>query len=178
MLNLILRAAALARIAHEGQKRKYSGRPYVEHPGRVAMQAALHSMDEEHVAAAWLHDVLEDTEVSPTFVKLICGEEVLKIVEGLTNPSKGSPLSRADRKALDRAKLSCQPTNTKVLKALDRADNCRDMKGVEADFIKLYAGESRQLAVALKGPAFESSLLKHVLFDLEDAVIEMEAFKP
>jgi (p)ppGpp synthase/HD superfamily hydrolase len=62
-MNLIIKAADLANIAHEGQKRKYNGRPYIEHLMRVAGRVTLLSdSTEEEIAAAWLHDVIEDCD--------------------------------------------------------------------------------------------------------------------
>ncbi|MTJ93609.1 MAG: HD domain-containing protein, partial [Desulfovibrio sp.] len=66
MPTLIARAAAFAAEAHAavGQVRKYTGEPYVEHPRAVARLVADAGGDDAMVAAAWLHDVVEDTRVS------------------------------------------------------------------------------------------------------------------
>jgi (p)ppGpp synthase/HD superfamily hydrolase len=54
-------AAIFANNAHKGQKRKYNGRPYIEHPMRVAFAVSLiPEAEPEVIAAAWLHDVVED----------------------------------------------------------------------------------------------------------------------
>lgn len=59
--NKIIQAAQFAAQAHQGQARKYTGRPYIEHPGRVAARVmVLRDVAEPVVCAAWMHDVLED----------------------------------------------------------------------------------------------------------------------
>ncbi len=66
-MNLIIKAARLAAKAHEGQKRDVTGDPYIFHPGRVASRVTLLDgvdglvIGEDEVAAAWCHDVAEDT---------------------------------------------------------------------------------------------------------------------
>ena len=61
-MHIILKAAAFARRAHAGQRRKYNDRPYIVHPARVAGRVAAHPQaTETMVAAAFLHDVVEDT---------------------------------------------------------------------------------------------------------------------
>lgn len=63
MSDLIAAAKSRATIAHEGQFRKKGNRPYIVHPERVAELAGPYT-DELGVAAAWLHDVLEDTKLT------------------------------------------------------------------------------------------------------------------
>lgn len=152
-MNIILVAAELARRAHTGQKRKYNGRPYVEHPARVAARTAIHpGSTEEMVAAAFLHDVLEDTAVT--------GEELLKttnavvydLVEWMTNRSKKThpTANRAERKQIDRNRLAGAPGQVKIIKLIDRIDNLREMEGADPGFSKLYAKESLLLCEALR----------------------------
>lgn len=60
---LVEEAAAFATLAHEGQKRKVGGQPYIVHPQRVVqILRDVGVTDWETLAAAWLHDVLEDTD--------------------------------------------------------------------------------------------------------------------
>src|SRR5678816_534139 len=100
-MNLIAQAALFAERAHRGQKRKYSGRPYIEHPGRVAMQATLLGLNERVVIAAWLHDTIEDTTTDRNTLEHIFGDRVGDIVYRLTNvyTKKNYPLlNRGQRK--------------------------------------------------------------------------------
>lgn len=64
MPDLVTTARAIATDAHRGQVDK-AGAPYIGHPARVAGHAAAAGGDERVIAAAWLHDVVEDTDVTP-----------------------------------------------------------------------------------------------------------------
>jgi (p)ppGpp synthase/HD superfamily hydrolase len=151
-MNLILKAAALAVRAHEGQRRKYNNRPYVTHPARVAGRVGLlPDVTEEMVAAAYLHDVLEDTMVTREEIERETSPQVGYYVDWMTNKSKGLSLPRAERKAMDRKRLAEAPPQVKQIKLLDRIDNLTEMAGANDDFKKVYAQESLLLAETL-GP--------------------------
>ena len=152
-MNIILAAAALARQAHTGQKRKYNGRPYIEHPARVAARVAIHpEATQEMVAAAFLHDVLEDTSLTPAKIMQECALKVLELVEWMTNRSKYSHprANRAERKRIDRERLAGAPREVKIIKLIDRLDNLREMDGSGEEFGKLYSEESLLLVEVLK----------------------------
>jgi len=152
-MSIILAAAALARAAHSGQKRKYNGRPYVEHPARVAARTAIHpGATEEMVAAAFLHDVLEDTGVGPDEIEARTSAKVLYYVDWMTNRSKKTHPSanRSERKRIDRERLAGAPGEVKIIKMLDRIDNLREMDGADPGFGRLYGQESLLLLEALK----------------------------
>jgi (p)ppGpp synthase/HD superfamily hydrolase len=155
-MNLIMAAAELARSAHEGQTRKYNGTPYVRHPARVAARTALFpGATEEMVAAAFLHDVIEDTSVRPGEIAKATNQTVAEMVVWMTNPSKGSSLSRAERKTMDREHLAKAPREVKIIKMLDRIDNLSEMDGAQGSFVALYVSESLLLADVV-GDADES----------------------
>lgn len=152
-MNIILRAAGLARVAHNGQKRKYNGRPYVEHPARVASRTALHpEANEDMVAAAFLHDVLEDTSVTAETILKETNAQVYDLVDWMTNRSKIThpTANRAERKRIDRERLANAPREAKIIKLLDRIDNLREMDGADPGFGRLYGQESLLLVEALK----------------------------
>jgi (p)ppGpp synthase/HD superfamily hydrolase len=152
MDELILRAAAIAKAAHEGQWRKYHGRPYIEHPARVAASAMLiDDITAEEVAAAWLHDTIEDCGYTPDRLAAEgMPAATIALVLELTNPSKQYPhLLRAQRKELDREHLGHVSPAARRLKVLDRIDNLRDMRAAPPDFCSLYADETLQLAALL-----------------------------
>lgn len=158
----------LAYRAHEGQKRKYSGIPYIAHPAELFFRFCGWVDSKERPefdgdwililkCAAWLHDVKEDCpQITDDQIMEAAGSlaiPVLAVVNWLTNPSKGTKLPRAERKRMDREHLAKAPADIKVLKALDRIINLRDMKGSGDDgFIELYAEESVLLLSALQMP--------------------------
>src|SRR4029079_8776642 len=149
-MSIILKAAALAVRAHEGQKRKYTGFPYITHPARVAGRVGiLPVVTEEMVAAAYLHDVLEDTTITKAEIEEATNAQVAFYVDCMTNKSKGTGLPRDQRKALDRKHLSEVPEEVKLIQTLDRIDNLLEMTDAPSDFCKLYAEESLLLADVL-----------------------------
>lgn len=79
----IVDALTLSKNAHKGQTRK-SGEPYIIHPILVAAITALISDDESMVAAALMHDVVEDTDYTVEEVQELFGEDIAFLVEGLT----------------------------------------------------------------------------------------------
>ena len=80
---LIRRAFEFARKAHGDQKRK-SGEPYFIHPIAAALTLATMHLDENTIAAALLHDTVEDTLVTENDIKKEFGEEIAFLVRGVT----------------------------------------------------------------------------------------------
>lgn len=169
-MSLILHAAALAARAHEGQKRKYSGLPYITHPARVAGRVGiLPGVTEELVAAAYLHDVLEDTKTTREEIEEATNAQVGFYVDCMTNRSKDSGLPRAQRKAMDREHLAKIPDEVKLIKALDRIDNLLDCMEAPSDFKKLYSQESLLLADVLgSGPLIDE--LRAIALKMKESV--------
>lgn len=89
---LIGLAATIAALAHKGQKDKL-GKPYIDHPHWVANDAQRQGLPVEAIAAAWLHDVLEDTTLTGArLLELGIPASVVEIVEALTHPKSESNL--------------------------------------------------------------------------------------
>jgi len=161
-VSVILKAAAYARQAHAGQRRKYKNRPYIVHPARVAGRVATHpAATEAMVAAAFLHDVVEDTRFSLADVAVQFGPEVARLVEELTNPSTGVKAPRREREQLDREHLAKVSAEAKLIKLLDRIDNLYDMAEAPRRFLRLYCEESRLLAEVIgdAAPELKAELL-------------------
>ena len=83
--NLIEKATKIALLAHDGQTRKGDGSPYIIHPLMVAMKLAKHGFNDEVIAVALVHDVLEDTDFSEKDLRLELGDEIVEIVKAVTN---------------------------------------------------------------------------------------------
>lgn len=154
-MSLILAAAHFAREAHAKRKRKWSDRPYIEHPARVAaMITAHHFATEARVAAGWLHDVVEDEGITQEQLRRAdFPQTTLHLVYHLTNQftKENYPeMNRADRKIHEFGRLSACDIWVKIIKAFDRIDNLLDMGGAEAGFKRTYCQESFQLAEALE----------------------------
>jgi (p)ppGpp synthase/HD superfamily hydrolase len=148
------RAREFATEAHGGigQRRKYTGAPYVEHPAAVAeVVRRFAGHDEGMLAAAWLHDVVEDTPRTIDDVRLACGEDVARLVGELTDVSRPADGNRARRKALDRVHLAGTSPRAKSVKLADLFDNARDIVAHDADFARVYLAEMRHLLPYLLG---------------------------
>lgn len=159
MLDQISLARSVAILAHAGQVRKWSNVPYVVHPMKVAaMIAAWECTTDRVVAAAYLHDVLEDTDYTPYDLESygIRGE-IICMLQELVNASKEQEFSRMprfERKAMDREKLMKVSDEAKFIKLFDRLDNIVSLnKEILApiDFVQMYKEET-----VLMYPIFES----------------------
>lgn len=139
----IERAKYVCVFGHSNQFRKDGKTPYYIHPYRVAdyVNAYVHST-ENMVAAAYLHDILEDTEITKETLERLFKEDIVKLVVELTNPSKGLDLPRSTRKAIDREHLKFVSWGAKIIKMFDRFDNISDLSGFSKDFTKLYMEET------------------------------------
>ncbi len=146
---LINKAKMLAGKAHEGQMRKYSGTPYIVHPIEVATIVQSVDHTDEMIAAALLHDVVEDTEYSFEDIAKEVSPEVAKLVEGLTDVSKPQDGNRKVRKALDKDHLAKQNAEVQTIKLADVISNSQDIKANDPSFAKVYIEEMKALLEVL-----------------------------
>ena len=146
---LINKAKMLAGKAHEGQFRKYSGLPYIVHPIEVAtiVQTVEHS--EEMIAAALLHDVVEDTDYSFEDIAKEVSPEVADLVKGLSDVSKPEDGNRKVRKAIDKDHLAEQNAEVQTIKLADVISNSQDIKANDPKFAKVYIEEMKALLEVL-----------------------------
>jgi (p)ppGpp synthase/HD superfamily hydrolase len=158
---MIENARDIAKIAHDGQMRRWGKEPYFCHVQRVALKAALlPGMGDIDIAAAYLHDVIEDHAVRQGLVKeysrLIireCGDEVLQLVLELTNPSESLEFdnkSREEKRAADWEHIRHVSNRAKRLKLIDRWDNVRSLVDAPSRYVQKYIPESRVLLELLK----------------------------
>lgn len=162
---LIDKAKELAGKAHEGQFRKYSGMPYIVHPIEVAtiLQTVPHT--EAMVAAALLHDVVEDTDYTVDDIAVLIDPEVAKLVEGLTDISKPEDGNRKARKAIDREFLSKQSAEVQTIKYADIISNTQDIRVNDPSFAKVYIEEMKLLLDVLdKGDATLFGKAKEIVY--------------
>ena len=175
MCELIFRAASMAENWHKGQVRKYTNQPYITHPIRVAfavMKSEIASQDT--VAAAYLHDVVEDCGVSTETIAYRFNYKIASLVAELTNTAKVDipNASRKERKAYDLNRIKIYSSReAKVIKMFDRIDNLGEypLDNSEATkFLKqVYLDESFQLYHVLKDA---DELLAARLLDKIDSV--------
>lgn len=144
-------AKAFCIAAHSavGQKRKYTGKPYYNHPIAVAKLVKKATHTNEMIMAALLHDVVEDTEVTINLVRHMFGDTVAKLVDELTDKSKPEDGNRAKRKAIDLANLAKASPEAKTIKLADLIDNTFSIVQYDPDFAKIYMREKRELLKVL-----------------------------
>ncbi len=141
--SLAAAAEALAAAGHAGQIRNYSGRPYIEHPRAVAGMLREEGFGDEVVAAALLHDLLEDTEVSAEEIRERFGERVAGLVDVLSDDPSIEPYERR-KDALRETVLAAGPEALAVY-AADKLSNVSDLRS-------LYAKEGEEAGDRFKAP--------------------------
>ena len=125
---LIARAIAAASEAHANQRRKASGTPYISHPISIAIHLACTGADEACIAAALVHDVLEDTDWSePRLAKALgpSSGHCMALVRFATEPDK--TVSWHERKQTVITKLHTASTEERTLVIADKGHNLRSL---------------------------------------------------
>src|SRR6266566_2848748 len=139
--DLITRAFLFAAEAHEGQQRR-SGEDFVLHPWGAAKICAQLQLDDETIAAALLHDVVEDTEADLEDVRAEFGDEITKLVEGVTKLTRVQFQSREQAEAENYRKLiiaMAEDARVILIKLADRLHNLREIE---------YLGKQKQVQKA------------------------------
>ena len=126
MSELVERAKSFAAKAHEGQIRFNKAKtPFVTHLEEVVSLVRESGGNNEELAAAWLHDVIEDTPVLLTEVSKNFGETVASIVFGLTDPPQFSRLHTLERKTAQAERVRFLSDSVKRVKIADQTSNVR-----------------------------------------------------
>ena len=151
-MDIVERARIFATAAHAavGQTRKYTGEPYIVHPREVVDFLKLVPHTTDMLAAAWLHDVVEDTEVEVTDIWREFGSVVASYVHWLTDRSKPEDGNRARRKELDREYIKNAPAEVKSIKLADLISNTASIVEHDKKFAKVYLKEKQLLLEVLK----------------------------
>src|ERR1700682_3702061 len=193
-LATLRKAFEFAAARHLGQKR-VSGEPYMVHPLLVARQLAEMNMDLVCLETGLLHDVVEDTTATLAEVKKEFGDDVARVVDGVTKLSKLNLASREERQAESvRKMLLAMVHDIRVImvKLADRLHNMRTLgslprekqERIATETMEVYApiahrlgmgkirAELGDLAFRILEPEASSGLLK----EFEDAHVANEAF--
>jgi len=149
--NLIGRAFRFAYDLHQGQYRK-SGDPYIAHP--VAVASLLHDLgsDNTTIAAGFLHDVVEDTEVTPEQIEAEFGPEVRRLVEGVTKLSSFNFSSKTERQAENFRRMflaMAKDIRVIIVKLADRLHNMRTLEHLAPEKQRRIAQETREIFAPL-----------------------------
>jgi (p)ppGpp synthase/HD superfamily hydrolase len=142
-----LRAAfALARRAHAGQERKGDGTPFIGHPIRVAGLLAGEGFDESVIAAALLHDVVEDSELEVGDIVDRFGAEIGRLVAALTEDERIDDYE--ERKDAHRDQVAAAGERAAAIYVADKLANLRDMR-------ELYAQIGERAAERFTAPTLD-----------------------
>lgn len=151
-MSLVLQAVEMAIRAHDGQKRSGSGEPFVLHPIRVAHILTDVGANEVVVAAAVLHDAVEDTSLTNDDVKAF-DARVASIVSEVTDDPTLDKLARK-RRQVEKARTGWYSRPASLIKMADKLDNVRSLSesppAWSAASILGYATGCRDLVEALR----------------------------
>ena len=146
-LALLRRAHAYAAERHKGQFRR-SGDPYLVHPVGVAKIIADLNLDVPSICAGILHDCVEDTTATSEDIRARFGEEIQKIVDGVTKLGQIPWTTREERQAENfRKMLLAMARDIRVIlvKLADRVDNMRTLQFMSRDKQQRIARETREI---------------------------------
>jgi (p)ppGpp synthase/HD superfamily hydrolase len=159
----VLEAMDLAIRAHKGQVRKYSGRPYILHPFRVAMMVTPY-VSTDGVIAALLHDAVEMGGTTLREIRDRFGSRVAYVVDTLTDLDL---TPRARKKEMTISRIGGADYAVQTIKAADMLDNCRSIAVRDQKFWEgVYRDECRALYEVLDMAASHIMIpLQEVLWD-------------
>lgn len=168
------KALVFATAAHAavGQKRKYDGAPYIVHPIRVADTVKKFGGSDDQIAAAFLHDVVEDTQVTIQDIRDVFGFDIAIIVDGLTDVSVPEDGNRATRKAIDRQHTHHASAEAQFVKCADIIDNSSDIELADPSFWKVYRQEmllTLEAMTKVRGAPIWEAALQSVTRDIVSA---------
>ena len=148
---LVERAYAFAATAHSGQFRA-SGEEFIEHPLSVAKILSELEGDAETLAAALLHDVVEDTPVTLEDIRREFGTEVARLVDGVTKLSKIQFHSREEEQVSNLRKMflaMAEDWRVVVIRLADRLHNLRTLDALPREKQKKIAEETLEIYAPL-----------------------------
>jgi len=168
--DLLARAFRFAAKAHAGQQRR-SGEEFIQHPYSVARICAELQLDDWTIAAALLHDVVEDTDVTLDEVTAEFGEEIAQLVDGVTKLTRVSFQSREQAEAENYRKMilaMAQDPGVILIKLADRLHNLRTIE---------YLGKQKQVqkareALEVYAPLAHRLGIHTMKWQLEDLAFE------
>lgn len=147
---VVAKALEFATEAHQGQVRKYTNEPYINHPIAVSRLVASVTDNQDMIAAALLHDTVEDTDVTLADIGREFGGIIGAWVENLTDISKPEDGNRAARKLIDLRHTELALPPAKTIKLADLIDNTGSIVERDPKFAVTYMKEKKMLLDVLK----------------------------
>jgi len=146
-VNLVRRAYFFAEQAHDGQQRM-SGAPYVTHPLAVACILREMHMDHQSMAAAMLHDVIEDTGIPRQAIANQFGQAVAELVDGVSKLNRIEFSTRAEAQAENFQKMAlamAKDIRVVLVKLADRLHNMRTLTALKPEKQRRIARETLEI---------------------------------
>ena len=150
-VNLIQRAFVFAEQHHRPQRRK-NGDPYIGHPVSVAHIVAEMKLDEATICAALLHDTVEDTDATIDDLNRLFGEEIGRLVDGVTKLNQIRFRSKEEKQAENFRKMliaMSQDIRVILVKLADRTHNMRTLKHLPEPKQQVIARETMDIFAPL-----------------------------
>jgi RelA/SpoT family (p)ppGpp synthetase len=176
--NLICRAFQFAYSLHQGQMRA-SGEPYIAHP--IAVAGILRDLGGSPalIASGFLHDVVEDTDITVAELETVFGSEIARLVDGVTKLSKFNFSSKTERQAENFRRMfvaMAKDIRVIIVKLADRLHNMRTLEHLPPEKRVLIALETREIFAPLAN-RLGIGQIKWALEDLAFKYLEPEAYK-
>ncbi|MHB9807962.1 HD domain-containing protein [Pantoea ananatis] len=170
-LEELARRYATQAHAETGQRRKYTDEPYIVHPAAVVELVRSISDNPVMLAAAWLHDTVEDTATTLNDIQTHFGNEVAKLVEMLTNTAPQSAKNRAARKVADFRHTAQASPEAQTIKLADIIDNTRSIVRFDPHFARVYLIEKRlQIQLLRQG---NTELWRQASANIENGITQL-----
>ncbi len=171
-IDLIRQSYELADRQHQGQFRK-SGDPYIQHPIEVAYMLACLKVSPVTIISGFLHDVLEDTEISKAQIVKQFGEEVAEIVDGVTKIGKLKYLTKEKALAKTHQKIllaMAKDIRVILVKLVDRVHNMRTMEfqprdkqiKISTETLELYAPLAHRIGMYRVKAELEDTAFRYI----------------
>jgi (p)ppGpp synthase/HD superfamily hydrolase len=169
--SIVHSAYVFAFAAHSavGQKRKYTDEHYISHPEKVVqiLRDYITFPSNDMLCAAWLHDVLEDTQVTYDQIAELFGNDVAMMVLQVSKPKElFHGKKRHERHLLTIERLKETSVSAANIKIADIISNCRNLEEVDPSFSEKYFKEKReQLAVLQHANPFLLKVAQELIKD-------------
>lgn len=177
-VDLLARAYRFTAEAHRGQKRA-SGEDYAQHCVEVAAILAELHLDSLSIAAALVHDVVEDTDITLDDLEAAFGAQIARIVDGVTKIGKVQFRSSTEQQVENYRKLllsMAQDARVIVIKLADRLHNMRTLEHLRPDKRRRIAQETKEIYA----PLAHRLGMAQIRWELEDLAfkhLESEAYR-
>ena len=176
--DLLNRAYVYAMKAH-GEQLRRSGDPYFSHPLEVAWILTDHQLDDATIAAALLHDTIEDTQTTRANIEELFGKDIGRLVDGLTKLKKLDLVSREAKQAENLRKLLlaiAEDVRVLLVKLADRLHNMRTIEHMKPESARRIAQETIDIYGPLAG-RIGMHEMREELEELSFRVLNPEAYK-